>query len=480
MNWRLIATIARREMTEMTRDGRFRWAGAIVLSLLLVSLGMGWKHASETGARHAAAQAHTRHQWLHQGTKNPHLAAHFRIWVFKPASPLSLADAGIEPYTGIAAKLEAHNRSEFKFRPARDTTAVGRFGQLSAALTLQLLVPLLIVLLCFGSFAGERERERESGTLRQTLSLGVPRLSLAWGKSLGAAGALSLLLLPAAVLGALALNLGNGASFQIADLGARAAWMALGYALYFVGVSLGVSALAFSSRAALLLLLGFWVANSLLIPRAVADLGRRLYATSTQLEFLEATQREFKQGVNGGDTDKKREKALEARLLKKYRVKSIDKLPVDYIGVMLIESEAYIDPIYDRHWKRVWAAHQRQNTLGLWSALFAPLPAMRDFSMGMAGTDTASHQHLSLAAETYRRDFLRELNVEWAYNSTEKLFLKNVRDRKTWERVPPFSYQPPRATWALSQHLPALGLLGLWFGLGALICGLGAGKMRVD
>jgi ABC-2 type transport system permease protein len=479
VNWHLLLTIARREMTEMTRDGRFRWAGAIVLGLLLVSLGMGWKHAREVGAQHQAAQHHTRHQWLHQGKKNPHLAAHFGIWVFKPRSVLSMADTGIEPYTGIAAKLEAHNRSEFKYRPARDTTAVGRFGQLSAALTLQVLVPLLIVLLCFGSFAGERE----TGTLRQVLALGVPRANLAWGKALGASGALSLLLLPAAVLGAVALGLNSTSSHQSGDMWVRAGLMALGYALYFgafVGVSLGVSALASSSRTALLLLLGFWVANSLLVPRAAADMGRRLYPTPTQWEFTQATQREFKEGVKGGDTQKKREAALEARLLKQYRVKSIDKLPVDYVGVMLIEAEAYIDPIYDRHWKRIWAMHQRQNELQLWGALLAPLPAMRDFSMGMAGTDTASHQHLSLAAENYRRDFVRTLNVEWAYNSTEKMFLKNVRDRKTWERVPPFSYQPPRAVWALSQHLHALALLGAWFGVGVLVCSLGAYKMRVD
>ena len=66
---------------------------------------------------------------------------------------------------------------------------------------LQLLIPLLIILLAFSTFAGERE----PGTLRQVLSLGVSRRNLALGKALGVAGALGLLLVPATVLGLAAL-----------------------------------------------------------------------------------------------------------------------------------------------------------------------------------------------------------------------------------------------------------------------------------
>jgi hypothetical protein len=39
----MIATIAKKEMTEMFRDGRFRLASAVVAILLLASLAAGWK-----------------------------------------------------------------------------------------------------------------------------------------------------------------------------------------------------------------------------------------------------------------------------------------------------------------------------------------------------------------------------------------------------------------------------------------------------
>ena len=98
----------------------------------------------------------------------------------------SLVDTGIDPYVGVAAWLEAHKQNEFKYRPAQDRTAVQRFGELTAAEVLQVLLPLFIVLMTFSAFSGEREQ----GTLRQLLSLGVRPRELLAGKALGVAAAL--------------------------------------------------------------------------------------------------------------------------------------------------------------------------------------------------------------------------------------------------------------------------------------------------
>jgi ABC-2 type transport system permease protein len=107
---------------------------------------------------------------------------------------------------------------------------------------------LLIILLSFSTFAGEREQ----GTLRQLLSLGVKKTDLAWGKALGVAGALGALIIPATVIGviALALTSENG---SLAAGAPRMALMFASYMLYFIafiGASLGVSARAKSSQMA--------------------------------------------------------------------------------------------------------------------------------------------------------------------------------------------------------------------------------------
>ena len=129
----MITRIARKEFTEMLRDGRFRRASAIVFALLLASIMMGAKHHREVKRQHELAQAETRDQWLWQPAKNPHSAAHNGIYAFKPKMLPAMLDRGVDPFTGQAVWLEAHKQNEFRFRPAQDSTAVQRFGELTAA-----------------------------------------------------------------------------------------------------------------------------------------------------------------------------------------------------------------------------------------------------------------------------------------------------------------------------------------------------------
>lgn len=95
-------------------------------------------------------------------------------------SPLSFIDPGVNPYVGTSVWLEAHKQNETQFRSARDKGLAGRLGGLSAAYILQTIAPLLILLVSFMSFTGERE----NGTLRQLLSLGVKPAELLIGKAL--------------------------------------------------------------------------------------------------------------------------------------------------------------------------------------------------------------------------------------------------------------------------------------------------------
>ena len=96
-----------------------------------MSLAAGWRHYADVSRQHATAQAATRAQWLQQPKKNPHSAAHYGVYAFKPKSQLAMVDTGIDPYVGVAVWLEAHKQNEFKYRPAQDRTAVQRFGEMT-------------------------------------------------------------------------------------------------------------------------------------------------------------------------------------------------------------------------------------------------------------------------------------------------------------------------------------------------------------
>ena len=118
---------------------------------------MGLRHYQDLSAQHELAQNKVREQWLSQPEQNPHSGAHYGTYAFKPKTFLSSVDTGVEPYVGAAVWLEAHNQNQFQARPAEDATAVERFGQLTAAVVLQILLPLLSILVSFSVFAGERE-----------------------------------------------------------------------------------------------------------------------------------------------------------------------------------------------------------------------------------------------------------------------------------------------------------------------------------
>jgi len=449
----MVKRIARKELVEMLRDGRFRVLSAAVLAVSLLSLAVGWKHYADVSRQHAAAQAATRDQWLHQTKKNPHSAAHYGVYAFKPKSPLAIVDTGVDPYVGVAVWLEAHKQNEFKYRPAQDRTAVGRFGDMTAAETLQVLVPLFIVLMTFSAFAGEREQ----GTLRQLLSLGVEPRDLAVGKAAGIGAALGLVLLPSAVLGVTALTLTSDGGF-LSGKPTRAALLVAFYLIYFAvitAVSLGVSARARSSRLALVVLLSFWFANSLVASRVVADVASWLHPTPSAVEFQKAMDAE----LNKPEEMERRLDRRKAELMRQYKVETVDALPVAFSGVSLQEGENHGDEVFDAHYGRLFDTFDRQNTVYQLAGLVAPMLAIRSVSMGLASTDFQQHRHFITAAEGYRRLIQRTMNDDIMAHPTRTAYLAG---RELWEKVPEFEYEAPAASWVLGNTRWSIGVLFAW------------------
>ncbi|MDX2270043.1 MAG: DUF3526 domain-containing protein [Bryobacter sp.] len=472
----MIFTIARKEMTEMLRDGRVRWTGAFILLLLAGALAGGWQRFQDISRQHQSAQEATRQHWLTQGKKNPHSAAHYGIYAFKPKQPLALLDTGTEPYTGVASWLEAHKQNEFKYRPAQDATMLARFGEMTASTVLQVLVPLLIVMMTFSAFAGEREM----GTLRQLLSLGVPRETLAAGKALGIAGALGVFLVPAAALGGAALVLAN--TETMTANWSRAAWLAVAYLLYFAafaGLSLAVSAWARSARFALVALLGFWIFNCLVAPRAAVDFSRKANPTPSAFAFQQTMTEALAKGLDGKSSAAERSAALKAKVLKQYNVEKIEDLPVSFTGISIQAGEEHGNEVFDALYGRLWDQFEQQNRLQAWAGVAAPLLALRPVSMGFAGTDFSQHRHFATAAETYRRMLNQRMNDEIRDKAVGANTVLLVGD-DFWKEIPPFIYEAPGADWVLGQQGQSLALLAAWALAAVALCALAAHHLEVE
>ena len=177
----MIVTIARKEFRGVLRDGRVLVSAGVLLLLGLVALASAGARYASLNSERAIAQALIQAQWIEQGDKNPHSAAHYGIHAFRPALPLSFFDPGVLAYEGVSIWLEAHKRNFPAGRPADDLTALARFGELSLGFVFQALVPLGLLLMTYAAFSSERE----SGTLRQLLASGVTPAQLFAGKFLG-------------------------------------------------------------------------------------------------------------------------------------------------------------------------------------------------------------------------------------------------------------------------------------------------------
>lgn len=450
----MVRTIARKEVIEMLRDGRFRTLAILVLVLSAASFGAGWRQYVNIQRQHLEAQQDTREQWLNQPAKNPHSAAHYGMYAFKPKSRLSLVDTGIDPYVGVAAWLEAHKQNEYRYRPAQDRTAVQRFGELTAAEGFLVILPLFIVLASFTAFSGEREQ----GTLRQLLSLGVGRRDLMAGKAVGVATALALVVVPATALGVVALAYTSEFAGIREDL-ARAVLLASVYLVYFAifaAISLGVSAWVRSSRTALVLLLAFWFVNSLIVTRAASDLAAWLRPSPSAIEFQRAMDKELS---NPGEMRIRLERRRQ-ELMRQHTVSSMDAVPINFSGISLQEGEEHGNEVFDRHYGRVFDTYEAQNRAFQWTGIAAPMLPIRALSMALAGTDFAHHRDFVGAAEDYRRGIQRVMNDDIAQNSRPGVVY--TAGSSLWARVPEFTYRLPDAWWALGRAQISLFMLSLW------------------
>ena len=72
-------------------------------------------------------------EMVDKGDMNPHAAAHYGAFVFKPVQPLSAIDPGLDPFVGVFVFLEAHKQQLARYRPIEDAAPTRRLGLLTPA-----------------------------------------------------------------------------------------------------------------------------------------------------------------------------------------------------------------------------------------------------------------------------------------------------------------------------------------------------------
>lgn len=452
--------IAKKEIKIALRERLIVSLGTIIILLLGLALYAGYISYQQQREVILQTQLEKRQEWLGQGDKHPHIAAHFGTFVFKPKTVLSLFDFGLDAYTGTSVYLEAHYQHEFMFRPAQDHSSMIRFGELSAALVLQILVPLLIIFLAFSSFT----RERESGTLKLLMSQGISFHTLAWGKILAYGIMLVFILLPF-ILGLALLSVGNMPNESIPDLTIRVLLLLLIYGVYqffFIAFSVWVSLRSSTGRNALLTLLSCWIFFTILMPKTVANLSESFYKLPSMREFKAQIETDKRDGLDGKTSRSVRATNLKNRYLKKYKVHDVHHLPFNYNGVSMQAGEEYGNQVYDHHMNKLHDLFLKQNRLGSIASLFDPYLAVQHLSIALSGTDMHTSIHFEEKVEAYRRVLIRKMNNDMAQNSKYGEFYGYKAGSNLWEEIEPFSYQTPTAWELLNHYRLELASLLLW------------------
>ena len=266
MHIKILFTIAAQFCRNAFRNRAVLWVTALLGLLLLMATYAGWKQYTHQAAIRTKYQQEVREQWLGNPDKHPHRMAHYGYFAFRPKHPLSFFDFGMDSFTGVSVFLEAHKQNSVNFSEASFSTGLLRFGEISMAMVLQLLVPLLTVFLGFNVVSSLRE----NGTLKIVLSQGVSWQELILGNTLGIAGVAAVLYVPVTLVTLLFWTGLN--SFQVSgDEVFRLAILLLAYLAYILIwalIAVLVSAFSNTSKGSLTLLIGIWLLCTIVLPRA--------------------------------------------------------------------------------------------------------------------------------------------------------------------------------------------------------------------
>lgn len=447
----MIFHVAKKEIREMARSGQFKWMLGIVLALSLVAMYISHVQWQEKNLQREMAQEDARSLWLAQGATNPHNAAHYGTYAFKPQFPLSLIDPGVEKFTGVSIFLEAHARNEADNVAAADQTGLSRFGDLTPDFILLFIVPLMIIALGHQSVT----REKEQGTLRIIKTQGISNRQLIWGKWLGNFTPIALLTTAMFILAALFIQ-----EFDWKFL----ATMWLVYLAYFAivnSITLVISSFTFNSGISLVSLLAIWIVSCLAIPKIASSYTNEKHPYPTRQEFDAAVAEDKRKGLDGHDPWNEASKKLEQETLQAYQVNKLEDLPFNFDAFRMQKGEEHDAEIYFKHNEKLKEVHQEQTAVYQNLAFLSPFLPTRFISMALANTDYSTHWDFADEAEKHRVKMQRILNDNFAENS--KLGEWGYQaDASLLAEVPDFNFESPDFAEVIEANQSNLFILSAW------------------
>lgn len=402
------------------------------------------------------AQEHIREQWDAMDPTNPHRAAHFGSYAFKPTNLLNSLDEGINAVTGNVLRLEGHAQNDVMFSEASQSLLISKFGKLKPSLLFQFIIPLFLIFLSFNSYI----EERESGRLKLLLVQGASLKKIVFSKvfSIWTIGLVMLILTTFIQLMFNMYALGFDTIFRLILFVSSYAC----FYLILITLTVLLSLVFRSGTGALSLSIVIWVMWTVFLPKIIGNTVEKISPLPTRVEFQTAMDVDRSKGIDGHNPSGERKKELEEKTLAKYQVNSISELPVNFSGILMQADEEYGNDVWDKHFGALYQQLQIQKRNYQLSGVFNPFASIQSLSMGTAGTDMFHHLDFLKQAENYRRFFIKKLNDEYAFGGSKTGDRNWKADTEFFQSVKDFSYDFPLFLSFSYKYLLDILLLFVW------------------
>ena len=438
------------------RNKLFLYVGVFFCFFLcLVSL-LGIIQNNKLNIEQELAHEHIRTQWDEMEASNPHSAAHYGTYVFKPISVLNSIDEGINSVTGNVLRLEGHRQNDIVFSEASQSLMISKFGKLKPSLIFQFIIPLLLIFFSFNTYMSERN----SGRLKLMLVQGASLRKVVFSKVLSI-WFIGLFLLLITLFFQLLFNFNNLNS----DVFTRLFILFLSYSFYYlilINITVLLSVIFKSSTAALSLTVLTWVFWTIFFPTIMGNTTEKLSPLPTRIEFKEAMSEDRSKGIDGHNPRGERRDALEKATLEKYNVDKLEDLPINFSGIVMQEDEEYGNMVWDKHFGDLYTQLEKQKSNYQLSGLINPFASLQNLSMGSSGSDMFHHLDFLTKAESYRRIFIKTLNDEYAFGGSKTGERGWKATNEFFRSVKDFKYELPTFFSLFSKYLIDVIIILFW------------------
>lgn len=441
---------------------------------------IGWQNYKTQNSLRLHYKALVRAKWLAKPDKHPHRMAHYGYLAFREKHELSFFDFGIESFAGVSIFLEAHKQNTVNFSEASFSNGMLRFGEISVAMVLQLLVPLLIIFLGYDCIAAERE----TGTLKILLCQSISWKKLLWGKTLGIISVCMAIYIPLILLTILLWASLSG--WQVsADAALRLLLLIVSYAMYFfiiTVITVLVSAYQKSAKAALTTLLACWIFFMVMMPRITQALGVKIFPAPSKIEFNNGIAADIQQIGDSHNPNDHYFKGIKDSLMRKYKVNDAKKLPFNIGGYIMAEGEKITSKIYTSHQNRLNKIFDQQNSVTHFAGFLNPYLALKELSMALTASDFKTFEDFQQQAEAFRYQLAQKMNQlqidkisNIAPGETEKPLAISSNN---WKKQPDFNYRFAKINTVFAYQWPALVSLLFWLLLCIFLLNYSASKIK--